>query len=229
MKSIRELQWSDDVCTSDAQGIICVTESAMIISVGDVFLSSCLLQSSPTPSMKSPTKMPQYFQPNMLPPPPPPPVARPVAIIRTTDGQATVVSTPGGLMSSGRPDSFSAYVSLYVSTVTMPYWHVSRPCYVATAGSEQALSLSVEGAVHSRDEFDAMRRCVFSFGIYAAAATATDAAAPTAAQYPGVALLLQLLQMLLLLLLQWLLSRLLLHRGRYREIFSQVQPCHPFI
>ena len=143
MKSIRELQWklSDDVCISDAQGMICVTESAMIISVVDVFLSSCLLQSSPTPSMKSPTKMPQYFQPNMLPPPPPPPVARPVAIIRTTDGQATVVSTPGGLMSSGRPDSFSAYVSLYVSTVTMPYWHVSHPCYVATAGSVQALSL----------------------------------------------------------------------------------------
>ncbi|XP_064625695.1 nuclear factor 1 X-type-like isoform X3 [Lineus longissimus] len=44
-----------------------------------------------TPTVKSPTKLPQFFMPGMLPPPPPPPVARPVAILRTSDGQESVI------------------------------------------------------------------------------------------------------------------------------------------
>ncbi|WAR24645.1 hypothetical protein MAR_038314 [Mya arenaria] len=45
----------------------------------------------PSPPGKSPTKMPHYYTPGMLPPPPPPNLARPVAILRTSDG--TVIST----------------------------------------------------------------------------------------------------------------------------------------
>jgi len=51
-------------------------------------------QSNPSPpSLKSPSKIPQFYAQNMLPPPPPAPVARPVAIIRSSDGTTTVAST----------------------------------------------------------------------------------------------------------------------------------------
>lgn len=57
--------------------------------------------SSTTPPMKSPTKLPHFFSPGMLPPPPPPPptVARPVAILRTSDGQ-TVISSGSPVMTT---------------------------------------------------------------------------------------------------------------------------------
>ena len=60
---------------------------------------------SSTPPMKSPTKMPHYY-PGMLPPPPPPPpnLARPVPIMRTSDGQA-VVTSGQSLMSPAPPSS----------------------------------------------------------------------------------------------------------------------------
>ncbi|CAH1775698.1 unnamed protein product [Owenia fusiformis] len=64
-------------------------------------------QSNPsTPTLKSPTKLPQFFTPGMLPPPPPPPVARPVAIIRTSDGGQTVVA------SSSPPTSMSTSAAI---------------------------------------------------------------------------------------------------------------------
>lgn len=46
----------------------------------------------PSPPGKSSSKMTHYYTPGMLPPPPPPPtLARPVAILRTSDG--TVISS----------------------------------------------------------------------------------------------------------------------------------------
>ncbi|XP_048255760.1 nuclear factor 1 X-type-like isoform X2 [Haliotis rufescens] len=78
-------------------------------------------QSSPsTPPMKSPTKLPQFFAPGMLPPPPPPPpnLARPVAILRTSDGQAVI--------SSSSPVSSSAS-STSISTANSPSIVSSSP------------------------------------------------------------------------------------------------------
>ncbi|XP_076462629.1 uncharacterized protein LOC143294983 isoform X4 [Babylonia areolata] len=48
-----------------------------------------------SPTLKSPTKLQQFFAPGMLPPPPPPPpnLARPVAILKSSDGQSTLVSS----------------------------------------------------------------------------------------------------------------------------------------
>ncbi|XP_074641112.1 uncharacterized protein LOC141898872 [Tubulanus polymorphus] len=44
-----------------------------------------------TPTLKSPTKLPQFFIPGMLPPPPPPPsVARPVAVLKTSNGDVVL-------------------------------------------------------------------------------------------------------------------------------------------
>ncbi|GAB1607090.1 hypothetical protein Ahia01_000991800, partial [Argonauta hians] len=61
-------------------------------------------QSNPsTPTVKSPTKLPQFFSAGMLPPPPPPPpnLARPVAILKTSDGQTVVGGTGGSGGGSG--------------------------------------------------------------------------------------------------------------------------------
>ncbi|XP_076440544.1 uncharacterized protein LOC143279999 isoform X2 [Babylonia areolata] len=69
----------------------------------DSFTDFVTLQSGHTsPTMKSPSKLPQFFTPGMLPPPPPPPpnLARPVAIIRTTDGQGALISSASMAVSS---------------------------------------------------------------------------------------------------------------------------------
>ena len=60
--------------------------------------------------MKSPTKMPHYY-PGMLPPPPPPPpnLARPVPIMRTSDGQA-VVTSGQSLMSPAPPSEYNIII-----------------------------------------------------------------------------------------------------------------------
>ena len=52
-------------------------------------------------AMKSPTKLPHFFSPGMLPPPPPPPpnLARPVAILRTSDGN---ISSANSLPTSSK-------------------------------------------------------------------------------------------------------------------------------
>lgn len=66
-------------------------------------------QSNPsTPTVKSPTKLPQFFSPGMLPPPPPPPpnLARPVAILKTSDGQTVVGSNASSVTSSANSKSF---------------------------------------------------------------------------------------------------------------------------
>ncbi|KAL5021707.1 hypothetical protein ScPMuIL_000862 [Solemya velum] len=57
---------------------------------------------SPTPRMKSPTKFAHFF-PGMLPPPPPPPpnLARPVAMVRTSDGQTVISSSNSPMPISG--------------------------------------------------------------------------------------------------------------------------------
>ena len=69
-----------------------------------------LQSNSSTPPMKSPTKMPHYY-PGMLPPPPPPPpnLARPVAIMRTSDGQA-VVTSGQSLMSPAPPSEYNIII-----------------------------------------------------------------------------------------------------------------------
>ncbi|GAB6031659.1 hypothetical protein CHUAL_009417 [Chamberlinius hualienensis] len=55
--------------------------------------SSNSSQSSPgTPTLRSPTKITQYYSSPMLPPPPPPPMARPVTIIRTTSSMTDLNS-----------------------------------------------------------------------------------------------------------------------------------------
>ncbi|XP_021343540.1 nuclear factor 1 X-type-like isoform X10 [Mizuhopecten yessoensis] len=66
-------------------------------NMGDEHIHS----NSSTPPMKSPTKLPHFFSPGMLPPPPPPPpnLARPVAILRTSDGQV-VSSAPTSMTST---------------------------------------------------------------------------------------------------------------------------------
>ena len=48
-----------------------------------------------SPPIRSPPRLPQFFSPGMLPPPPPPPpnVARPVAILQTSDGHAIQVAS----------------------------------------------------------------------------------------------------------------------------------------
>lgn len=60
--------------------------------------------------MKSPAKMAHYF-PGMLPPPPPPPpnLARPVAIMRTSDG-LPVTSGGQSLMSPAPPSEYMLFL-----------------------------------------------------------------------------------------------------------------------
>ncbi|XP_071146142.1 nuclear factor 1 X-type-like isoform X3 [Mytilus edulis] len=75
---------------------------------------------SSTPSMKSPAKMAHYF-PGMLPPPPPPPpnLARPVAIMRTSDG-LPVTSGGQSLMSPAPPSSSNSNHTTSTSPDTPP-------------------------------------------------------------------------------------------------------------
>lgn len=71
-------------------------------------------QSNPsTPTVKSPTKLPQFFSPGMLPPPPPPPpnLARPVAILKTSDGQTVVGSNASSVTSSANTSTVASNTS----------------------------------------------------------------------------------------------------------------------
>ncbi|XP_060081476.1 nuclear factor 1 X-type-like isoform X2 [Ylistrum balloti] len=81
---------------SDFVSLVC-QEAQNSQGQGDEHIHS----NSSTPPMKSPTKLPHFFSPGMLPPPPPPPpnLARPVAILRTSDGQV-VSSAPTPLTST---------------------------------------------------------------------------------------------------------------------------------
>jgi hypothetical protein len=63
-----------------------------VISHSEKFLFPFQSNAS-SPPMKNSAKLPQFYTPGMLPPPPPPPLARPVALIRTSDGQTTIVSS----------------------------------------------------------------------------------------------------------------------------------------
>ena len=76
-------------------------ESSQMNSFLQVFvLSVCwtdslYFQSHPGSSgTKSPSKLHHFYSVGMLPPPPPPPVARPVAILRTSDGTTMASSSP---------------------------------------------------------------------------------------------------------------------------------------
>ncbi|XP_056018500.1 nuclear factor 1 X-type-like isoform X7 [Ostrea edulis] len=89
--------------------------------------------SSTTPPMKSPTKLPHFFSPGMLPPPPPPPptVARPVAILRTSDGQ-TVISSGSAVMTSNSSSNTSLGVSSSPGTPPVNRTIMSSPFSVLT-------------------------------------------------------------------------------------------------
>ncbi|KAK3091094.1 hypothetical protein FSP39_017063 [Pinctada imbricata] len=89
---------------------------------------------STSSSMKSPTKLPHFFSPGMLPPPPPPPpnLARPVAILRTSDGNvitsgnsvpassSSVNSSMGVSSSPGTPPINRAIMTSPFSVLTRP-------------------------------------------------------------------------------------------------------------
>lgn len=89
--------------------------------------------SSTTPPMKSPTKLPHFFSPGMLPPPPPPPptVARPVAILRTSDGQ-TVISSGSTVMTTNSSSNSSMGVSSSPGTPPVNRTIMSSPFSVLT-------------------------------------------------------------------------------------------------
>ncbi|XP_061175524.1 nuclear factor 1 X-type-like isoform X2 [Saccostrea echinata] len=89
--------------------------------------------SSTTPPMKSPTKLPHFFSPGMLPPPPPPPptVARPVAILRTSDGQ-TVISSGSTVMTTNSTSNSSMGVSSSPGTPPVNRTIMSSPFSVLT-------------------------------------------------------------------------------------------------
>lgn len=89
--------------------------------------------SSTTPPMKSPTKLPHFFSPGMLPPPPPPPptVARPVAILRTSDGQ-TVISSGSPVMTTNSSSNTSMGVSSSPGTPPVNRTIMSSPFSVLT-------------------------------------------------------------------------------------------------
>jgi nuclear factor I len=55
-----------------------------------------------SPPVRSPNRLPHFFSPGMLPPPPPPPpnLARPVAILQTSDGH-TILSSQASTTSAG--------------------------------------------------------------------------------------------------------------------------------
>ncbi|XP_041356700.1 nuclear factor 1 X-type-like isoform X2 [Gigantopelta aegis] len=96
-------------------------------------------QSSPSsPPMKSPTKLPHFFAPGMLPPPPPPPpnLARPVAILKNSDGimpissisgsstpSTSTISTTSSLAGSSAVDTLAMSRTIMSSPFTM----LSRP------------------------------------------------------------------------------------------------------
>ena len=64
--------------------------------------------------MKSPPKIPQFYAtPGMLPPPPPPPVARPVAIIKTTEGETIVTSATTESQGQGTVDMYCFVLILH--------------------------------------------------------------------------------------------------------------------
>ncbi|KAK7099735.1 nuclear factor 1 C-type-like isoform X3 [Littorina saxatilis] len=99
-------------------------------------------QSSPT--MKSPTKLPQFFAPGMLPPPPPPPpnLARPVALIRTSDGQGALVSS-ASMPTSSAASGISTSSSLSGGPSSSPSTSraiMSSPFTVVSSRPEHAFS-----------------------------------------------------------------------------------------
>ncbi|BFY99276.1 hypothetical protein BsWGS_02316 [Bradybaena similaris] len=59
-------------------------------------------QGQNSPPIRSPNRLPHFFSPGMLPPPPPPPpnLARPVAILQTSDGH-TILSSQASTTSAG--------------------------------------------------------------------------------------------------------------------------------
>ncbi|KAK6179473.1 hypothetical protein SNE40_011825 [Patella caerulea] len=95
-------------------------------------------QASPSsPSMKSPTKLPHFFA-GMLPPPPPPPpnLARPVAIMRTSDGQQpdqctspTPSSGSSSVNQGGNASTSPGTPPINRAVVSSPFSVLSRPEY----------------------------------------------------------------------------------------------------
>ena len=109
--------------------------------IGQLYTYKYWLQpNSNTPPMKSPSKLPHFFSPGMLPPPPPPPpnLARPVAILRTSDGQV-MSSSPTPLTSSSSSkfyDSFitSRFVRGSIDVVVLPMSTIWTPIYAGVRG-----------------------------------------------------------------------------------------------
>ncbi|KAL3868266.1 hypothetical protein ACJMK2_041095 [Sinanodonta woodiana] len=88
-----------------------------------------------SPPGKSPSKMPHFYAPGMLPPPPPPPtLARPVALLRTSDGQTVISSNSSTITSSSAISSSGQNVSSSPGTpptnrgiMSSPFSMLSRP------------------------------------------------------------------------------------------------------
>lgn len=99
-----------------------------------------------SPTMKSPNKLPQFFTPGMLPPPPPPPpnLARPVAILRTSDGQNNIQSSnmPATSAATGVSTSSSQSGGHSSSPSTPPTSRaiMSSPFTVLSSRAEHAFS-----------------------------------------------------------------------------------------
>lgn len=66
-----------------------------------------------SPPMRSPNRLPHFFSPGMLPPPPPPPpnLARPVAILQTSDGHTVISGHSAATSSAGSQQSVSGHGS----------------------------------------------------------------------------------------------------------------------
>ncbi|RUS89856.1 hypothetical protein EGW08_002386 [Elysia chlorotica] len=62
-----------------------------------------------SPPMRSPNRLPHFFSPGMLPPPPPPPpnLARPVAILQTSDGHTVISGHAAATTSAGSQQGVS--------------------------------------------------------------------------------------------------------------------------
>ncbi|XP_067119255.1 nuclear factor 1 A-type-like isoform X2 [Centruroides vittatus] len=93
-------------------------------------------QSSSESGVRSPTKLPHFYTSSMLPPPPPAPMARPVAIIRSTDLSSSTPSPPTGTTtptgSSGTPGPDTSVPSTIGQDVRD---QVPSPPVVVTVGS----------------------------------------------------------------------------------------------
>ncbi|GFS18148.1 nuclear factor 1 [Elysia marginata] len=66
-----------------------------------------------SPPIRSPNRLPHFFSPGMLPPPPPPPpnLARPVAILQTSDGHTVISGHSAATTSAGSQQTVSGHGS----------------------------------------------------------------------------------------------------------------------